>query len=205
MGKAPAKPAGKAAAKSGKGGKGAAPTGGIFGAVNKLWLILFLMCLIPFLIPTLILLVVAMLPTLAALFAERGSAKQAWVSVGGMNFAGISYWLLNLWFAHHTIGYALEQLRSITPLVVAYSSSALGWAIYLAMPPVVNAITTVTSQRRVVQLSAQQRKLVEQWGDGVISREPAKAKDETASAAGGEKGNGAATPPTPGPAPARGR
>ena len=112
-----------------------------------------------------------MLPTLAAVAAERGTARQAWVSVGGLNFAGLSNWLLNLWFGHHTWSYAVAELLTVTPLVVAYVSSALGWALYLAMPPLVNAVTAVTSQRRVVALSAQQRKLVEQWGDGVVIKE----------------------------------
>lgn len=148
---------------------------------------------VPFSLPTLLLLFVGMLPTLAAAFVERGTAKQAWVSVGGLNFAGLSNWLLNLWFAHHTLSYAIAELRSVTPLLVAYASSALGWALYLAMPPLVNAVTTVTSQRRVVTLAAQQRKLVEQWGEGVVSRETPKP------------GTAGATPPVaPNSAPAGG-
>ncbi|HEY1720678.1 MAG TPA: acyl-CoA synthetase [Magnetospirillaceae bacterium] len=172
MGKAPAR--GKAPAK-GKGKKGgrAAPAAGspLISQTNKLVIILALLAMVPFSLPTLLLLFVGMLPTLAAAFAERGTARQAWVSVGGLNFAGLSNWLLALWFSHHTLSYAIELLRTITPILVAYGASALGWALYLAMPPLVNAVTSVTSQRRVITLAAQQRKLVEQWGDAVISRE----------------------------------
>jgi hypothetical protein len=184
MGKAPAKPAKAPAARVaakpapdrrgavGK-GKDSAPASGrpLISPTNRIVLGLALIALVPFSLPTLILLFAGMLPTLAAAFLERGTAKQAWVSVGGLNFAGLSNWLLNLWFAHHTIGYAISQLETVTPLLVAYAASAMGWALYLAMPPLVNAVTSVTSQRRVITLAAEQRKLVEQWGDEVVGRD----------------------------------
>ena len=199
MGKAPVK-AKKAVAKAipAKGGKGAKDKGQaassgqpLISPTNRIVLGLALIALVPFSLPTLILLFAGMLPTLAAAFLERGTAKQAWVSVGGLNFAGLSNWLLNLWFAHHTIGYAIGQLETITPLLVAYAASALGWALYLAMPPLVNAVTSVTSQRRVITLAAEQRKLVEQWGDEVVSRET-------------KSSEGAAPPQMPSSAPAGG-
>lgn len=189
MGKPPARPAAKGRpAPKGKGkGAVAAPAaagGPLLNSTNKIVVGLALLALVPFSLPTLLLLFVGMLPTLAAAFAERGTARQAWVSVGGLNFAGLSNWLLNLWFSHHTLSYAISQLRTITPILVAYAASALGWALYLAMPPLVNAITSVTSQRRVIALAAQQRKLIEQWGDGVISRDSKadKAADKAAAA-----------------------
>jgi hypothetical protein len=213
MGKAPAKPAakGKPAAARGKGaaavGTGAAAGSQPWlGPANRLVLILVGIALVPFALPTLLLLLVGMLPTLAAVIAERGSKRQAWVSVGGLNFAGIVNWMLQLWFQHHTMAYAIELLRTITPLLVAYGGAALGWALHLAMPPLVNAVTAVTSQRRVVTLAAQQKKLVDLWGDGVISRE---AKPGAAAEPGAAAGAGGAppTPPPAGatPAPARAR
>ncbi len=194
MAKPPAK-GGKGAKGKGKGGKGAkgasASGAPLISSTNRIVIILALLALVPFSLPTLLLLFVGMLPTLAAAFAERGTARQAWVSVGGLNFAGLSNWLLNLWFSHHTLSYAITQLRTVTPILVAYAASALGWALYLAMPPLVNAVTSVTSQRRVVTLAAQQRKLIEQWGDGVISRE-SKVADKL-----GDKAGDAAAPPAP--------
>ena len=179
MGKAPAKTVAKRAPqKTGKSAKAlpgnAAPAGDkpLISPTNRLVLMLALLALVPFSLPTLLLLFVGMLPTLAAALLERGTAKQAWVSVGGLNFAGLSNWLLNLWFAHHTLGYAVAQLKTITPLLVAYAAAALGWALYLAMPPLVNAVTAVTSRRRVITLAAEQRKLIEQWGEEVVSRDP---------------------------------
>jgi len=207
MAKAPAKAAARspapAAKKKGKSaaGKVAAAAGGsnkpLISPANRLVVILALLALVPFSLPTLLLLFVGMLPTVAAAFLERGTARQAWVSVGGLNFAGLSNWLLSLWFGHHTLGYAISQLKTVTPLLVAYMTAALGWALYLAMPPLVNAITAVTSQRRVITLAAEQRKLVEQWGEEVVSRE-SDAKDKDA------KGGAPPMPAAPSAAPAAG-
>ena len=233
MGKAPAKPAkrpaakgaargaakGKPAARRGgpprPGGKGRAAVAAgpqpLFSRTNRTVILLGGIALVPFALPTLLLLVIGMLPTMAAVFTERGSGRQAWVSVGGLNFAGLSNWLLKLWFAHHTLGYAIDELRTITPLIVAYAGAALGWMLYLAMPPLVNAVTTVTSQRRVVTLAAQQRKLVELWGDAVIAREPRPMEPTLDGGAANGNGNGGAMNGAPAnggaasPAPARAR
>lgn len=184
MGKAPAKPAAKAKGKAtrGQAPKPAETSRPLISPTNRIVLMLALLALVPFSLPTLLMLFVGMLPTVAAAFAERGTARQAWVSVGGLNFAGLSNWLINLWFGHHTLTYAVAQLRTITPLLVAYAASALGWALYLAMPPLVNAVTSVTSKRRVVVLAAQQRKLIELWGEGVITRETPKTSSNDQSA-----------------------
>ncbi len=205
MGKAPAKKAaapGKGRPRGAKGGRGAAAAeqteglfagGALLSPTNKLLLLLVVIALIPFSLPTVIFLFFGMLPTIAAALAPKSIGRNAWISVGGLNFAGLAHWLFALWFGHHTMQYAFSLLLGITPVLVAYAGAGLGWGIYLAMPPVVNAFMSVQSARRLVVLVANQKKLVEQWGDGVISREPVKDKDETPDGA---------APPAPAPAPA---
>ncbi|HLN24173.1 MAG TPA: acyl-CoA synthetase [Patescibacteria group bacterium] len=161
MAKARAKPGakkGKAAAKGGSGG-------------NKLLLVLTAMALVPFSLPTLMVLFVGLLPTLVAAVVERGNARYAWICVGGLNFAGLAPWLFNLWFGHHTLEYAWEQITSVTMLLTAFGASALGSLLYMATPPVVGMVTAMTSQRRAANLAVVQKKLVEKWGDGVVSRD----------------------------------
>lgn len=167
-GKAKGKGKGKV---KGKARRGAASDGRFLTPANKLLIFLTLLALVPFSLPTLILLFVGMLPTVAAAIAPRSAGRNAWMSVGGLNFAGLSNWLITLWFGHHTIEYAIGLLRSVVPLLVAYAAAGLGWMIYLAMPPLVGTFMAATSQRRVTALVAQQRKLVEIWGEGVAARE----------------------------------
>jgi hypothetical protein len=127
------------------------------------------LALVPFSLPTILVMFVGLLPTIVAAVVERGTNRYAWVCVGGLNFAGLAPWLFSLWFGHHTLGFALEQVTNITMLLVAYGAAGIGSALYLAMPPVVATIMSATSQSRAVGLHATQRKLVEQWGDGVMT------------------------------------
>ncbi len=139
------------------------------GGVNRLLIVLTLMALVPFSLPTILLMFVGLLPSIVAAVAERGDNRYAWVCIGGVNFAGLAPWLFSLWFGHHTLQFAFEQVTNITMLLVAYGAAAIGSVFYLALPPVVATIMAATSQHRAVGLQASQRKLVEQWGDGVTT------------------------------------
>ena len=136
------------------------------GSTNLL-ILLTLIALVPFSLPTLLVLFVGMLPSLVAALGERGSNRYAWICVGGFNFAGLASWLMALWFGHHEFSYALQQITDINMLMAAYGASAFGWALYIAMPPVVSTLMSANSQRRAQALVQQQRKLVDLWGDDV--------------------------------------
>jgi hypothetical protein len=161
MAKARAKPSAK---------KGKAPAKG-GGGGNKLLIVVTAMALVPFSLPTLMVMFVGLMPTLVAAVVERGTARYAWICVGGLNFAGLAPWLFNLWFGHHTLEYAFDQITSITMLLTAFGASAVGSLLYMSTPPVVNMVTAMTSQRRAANLAVAQKKLVEQWGDAVITRD----------------------------------
>jgi hypothetical protein len=136
---------------------------------NRLLIILTVIALVPFSLPTLLVLVCGMLPTLVAAIAERSGQRYAWICVGGLNFAGLAPWLFDLWFGHHTWEFAVQLLGGISMLLTAYGASAVGWGLYLATPPVVTTVMSMTSRNRSEKLTAQQRKIVDQWGDGVVT------------------------------------
>ncbi len=156
-----AKPAKEAKASGGK---------GLFGPGNRALLYLTLAALVPFSLPTLLLLFFGMLPTIAAAVGPRRGSRGPWAAVGGLNFAGLSPALVRLWFGHHTFTGALDEIAAITPLLGAYAAAAFGWLLHLSMPPLVGAVVAVTSQKRIAALQALQRKLIEQWGEDVVSR-----------------------------------
>lgn len=151
--------------KTKKGSAGAAKKGG----VNRTLIFLTLMALVPFSLPTLLVMFVGLLPTIVAAVVERGNNRYAWVCVGGTNFAGLSPWLFNLWFCHHTMVFAIEQVTNITMLLVAYGAAGAGSLLYLGLPPIVANIMAATAQHRAVGLQASQRKLIEKWGDGITT------------------------------------
>ena len=141
------------------------------GGVNRLVIFLGLAALVPFSLPTILVMLVGLLPTIVAAVVERGENRYAWICVGGLNFSGLAPWLFTLWFGHHTFEFALEQVTDVRMLLSAYGAAGVGSALYLALPPVVSTIMGATSQRRAIGLHSTQRKLVENWGEGVERRD----------------------------------
>jgi len=159
-------------AKKGKGGAAAMAVGGrkSKAGANRLLVTVALLALIPFSLPTMLLLFAGMLPSLVAALTDRSSSRFAWICVGGLNFAGLSPAVLNLWFGHHEITYALRQVTSVPVMLMAYVAAAAGWALYWVAPPIVMTIMAATSKRRATSLHAQLKKIEEEWGKEVQSK-----------------------------------
>ncbi len=140
---------------------------GGMSAGNKLAMLIAAVVALPLSLPTLTLLFFALLPTMAAALVDRGPHRYAWLCVGGLNFAGVSPYLLELWFGEHTLDNALTQLGDVLALLVIYGAAAFGWLLYMAIPPLVGGFLQIAAQRRVAVLRSQQKKLVELWGPEV--------------------------------------
>lgn len=144
--------------------------GGSGGGLNKGVVLAILAALVPFSLPSAVLIFFTMLPTLGSWATEKGPNKYAFLCVGGLNFAGVFPYLFGLWFGVHTFDEALRLVTDPMTLMVAYGCSAIGWGIYAAMPPMVASYLSASSQRRVNNLKAAQKKLVEEWGDEVAKK-----------------------------------
>ncbi|WP_096701369.1 acyl-CoA synthetase [Magnetospirillum sp. 15-1] len=146
-----------------------AGSGGAVG-INKGVVLMVLAALVPFSLPTVVLVGFGMLPTLASWASEKGPNKYAFLCVGGLNFAGVFPYLFSLWFGVHTLDEAFRMLTDPIMLMTAYGCSAIGWGIYAGMPPMVASYLAASSQRRVNNLKAAQKKLIEDWGDEVSKK-----------------------------------
>ncbi|MDK9720095.1 MAG: acyl-CoA synthetase [Rhodospirillales bacterium] len=120
-----------------------------------------------FFLPTWTFLFLAMLPTVVAFVVDRTPYRYAWVSVAGLNFAGVAPYLMKLWFEAHTMNNAFKILGNPFDLIVMYGAAGLGWVLHMSLPPVVGAWLDVTSQRRLGQLRDTQRRLLSEWGEEV--------------------------------------
>lgn len=147
--------------------KAAASQGGT--PSSRVAILLLAITLIPFSLPTIALLLFGLLPTLVAAIVDRSPSRYAWLSVGGSNFAGVSPYLFRLWFGDHSLENALAMLADVFVLLVMYGAASVGWLLFMAAPPVVGTVLTLTSERRVAALRHNQRRIVEEWGEGVTA------------------------------------
>lgn len=137
------------------------------GMAAKVGAILLFVTGLFFFLPTVLLLMVAMLPTGVALVVDRSVSRTGWLCVGGLNFAALSPSLFSLWFEGHTLERATVMIGDVFTLLLIYGAAALGWLLYMTTPEIISAVMQMTSSRRVAKLKAQQKSLVEEWGPEV--------------------------------------
>jgi hypothetical protein len=149
---------------------------------------LYVMLAIPIglmIIPTVIVLVVALVPTGVAFIMERGKGYYGGLTVGAMNLAGAPPYLADLWTQAHTVQVALGIITNVFAWLVFYGAAMFGWAVYSTTPAAVSAFMTMTVGHRITGMRAQQRELLQKWGpdvESVYEPEGAKAAADAAAA-----------------------
>lgn len=143
------------------GGKQKKPGGNLM--LTMLWWLVAMMIAI-MAHPTIVMFMVGGLPTIVARIIDRSESRMRFVCVGGLNMAGLSPYLVELWFSQHNLAMATKLILDPFTLVVVYGLSALGWVVYNMTPPLVGAVLEMASQRRLTALREKQRALVTEWG-----------------------------------------
>ncbi|MCG8510029.1 MAG: hypothetical protein MI741_12450, partial [Rhodospirillales bacterium] len=131
------------------------------------WIFVLIVGLIWLSLPTVLMIVVGMPPTLVAWIIDRSHQKSATFCVAGMNFCGLFPHLMDFWHGTHSLAAAGEIITNVFVLLSIYGAAAFGWMLYVAVPPVVGTFLTVMAQRRVAQLRTLQRQILEEWGESV--------------------------------------
>jgi hypothetical protein len=133
-------------------------------------------------IPTIVVLSVAMLPTGVAFLVERGKGWYCGATVGSLNLAGAAPYLVDLWVDNHTVDGAIDVIPNVWAYLIIYGAAGFGWAIYSTMPAVVGSFMAMGAGRRIAALRDQQKELVQKWGPDVESvYEPDKKDKANAS------------------------
>jgi hypothetical protein len=131
------------------------------------WIFVLVVGLIWLSLPTVLMIVVGMPPTLVAWIIDRSHQKSATFCVAGLNFCGLFPHLMDFWQGTHSLAAAGEIITNVFVLLAIYGAAGFGWMLYVAVPPVVGTFLTVMAQRRVAQLRTLQRQILEEWGESV--------------------------------------
>lgn len=122
-------------------------------------------------LPTTAFLLLGMLPTMAAYFADRKGGWK-WVTVGAMNLAGCTPFLLYLWTKHNTVGYALTLITDPRSVIVIFAAAGIGLLIEWAMSGIVVTIMTQSAKMRLSEIDKRMKKMKERWGEEVSGMVP---------------------------------
>ncbi len=128
---------------------------------------LLLLPVIAVLAPSCIVLVVNMAPTLAAYVVDKSREKYLAITVGLLNICGTIPALAELWQQGQSYAAALDIVSNPLQWLMAYGAAAIGWVIYLGLPPILGNYYGITSEARLHNHQHKQQVLVEAWGDEV--------------------------------------
>jgi len=150
---------------SGGSGHGRKRRKGSSSGMMTVLLILFPVGLI--FLPSTILLVVGMIPTVVAYVVDRDPEKTAPMTVGGLNLAGVVTFVISLWQAGHSMAALSKVLTDPFAWLVMYGAAGLGWTLYYGIPPAVAGWITLRAEARIAQRIEEQRELIDLWGTEV--------------------------------------
>jgi hypothetical protein len=126
----------------------------------------------PFMLPTVVLLLAGLIPTYVALSTDSDPQKSGAVSVGAMNFAGIVPFIIDLWSKGQTMGNTLHILSDPNSWLIIFGAAAVGQLIVYAVPQAIATLTLAQAEMRAKNLRKNLEMLKEAWGPEVATTKP---------------------------------
>lgn len=123
-------------------------------------------------LPTTILLIVCMMPTIAAFAVDKSVGKNKTICVAFMNFAGAFPFLMEFWveFGQQNLENALILIADPQTVIISYLLAAGGYAIDVAVTGIASTIIIDRSKARLKNAQKEKKKLEERWGEEVTGR-----------------------------------
>ncbi len=133
-------------------------------------------------LPSVLVLVIGMAPTIVAFFTDRRREKYAAFCVGAMNLLGVLPVALGMWTRDHSMDSAMRNVTNVFNWFLMYGAAAVGWGLYSITPAIVAFYLRVQIERRISKMQGYQREMIEEWGEGVAEGNKS-AEDRAAAAA----------------------
>ncbi len=114
--------------------------------------------------PTTIVLLMGMIPTVIAAVTDRTGKGTKALTVGAMNLAGCTPFLIELWSTGHTPEIAVTIITDPRAMSVMFASAGVGYLISWAMSGIVGTVLVQRSGVRIKDIKKKQEALVQRWG-----------------------------------------
>lgn len=118
-------------------------------------------------LPTVVVLVVGLLPALTWFIVDMTPGRYAFRCIAGFNAAGVFPYLHKLWTGGNDTAAAIGIVADPLAWLVFLCSAALGWTIFQMVPAGVTLVMTLDAKRKINALQDIQRGLEEEWGRSV--------------------------------------
>ncbi len=128
---------------------------------------LLMLPVVAVLLPSCIVLTVNMVPSIVAYVVDKSREKYLAITVALLKICGTLPALAELWQEGQSYAAALDIAANPIHWLMAYGAAAIGWTIYLGLPPILRHYYGITSQARLLNHQRKQQILVEVWGEEV--------------------------------------
>jgi hypothetical protein len=145
---------------------------------TKAIIILIIVGLLVFTLPTVLVLITGMVPSFIAYATDRRREKYKTLSVGCMNLLGVLPLLTMLWTKDHSFDMAFSLFVDPFNWLFVLGAAGTGWTIFLIAPSVVAMFLSARIELSVDRLKRRQNKLIEEWGDGVSGNNDTRSTKE---------------------------
>lgn len=120
-------------------------------------------------LPTFIILMVGLIPTIVAGLAGRMSSTGGLHCLFGFNLAGILPVIAWLWREGNNMKSAMQLLGDPLAWFAMYGAAMLGGVVAFVLPSIVALVYEQRSQRVIAVHRARQQQMVEEWGLDLVS------------------------------------
>lgn len=132
----------------------------------QLFLIMLILLSAVFL-STAVMFFIGLLPMFVAFFVDRSPKKTKAITVGAMNFAGCTPFVIELWTSDRSLEKAFSIIFDPMAIIVIYSAAGVGYLLDWAVSVVVANFLYQKGQSRQKAIKKRQEELEKRWGKEV--------------------------------------
>lgn len=118
-------------------------------------------------LPTTILLLMGMIPTIVAAAIDRTGKGTKALTVGAMNLAACSPFVIKLWTEGHSAQMAVKLISDPLAMCIMFAGAGIGYLIDWAMSGIVGTLLLQRSSVRLKDIKERQQALIARWGEEV--------------------------------------
>lgn len=119
-----------------------------------------------------VILVIGMLPTVVAAIVDTSKGHLRTLTVGSLNFAGCSPYMIDVWKRGGDINTAIDTITDPQAMVVMFFAAGMGYMVDWAMTGIVSSVMVQRAKGRLKEISQHQKILTERWGVEVSGSVP---------------------------------
>lgn len=122
-----------------------------------------------FLLPTTVLCIAGLLPTIVMLVVDPAPDRRGALAVGALNIAGVLPFLISLWHHANTLETAVGYLAQPICWLIMYGAASIGYGIYNYMPKAIAIFSGLRAQSEIASRKNIQKQLLDRWGNAITS------------------------------------